>query len=151
MKTFRKHHVRLFAWLLVFCNIAFILALTLQDSAGTMQLSTEARDTVVQVTNTPVEVARQSWWYQNIRKLGHIPEYLALGVTASFAWYVTSRKWAYLKAFGLCAFVSVSDQMVKGLLPTREFDVTDLPFDLVGYMVGILVVMSVVWGRRRKS
>lgn len=133
--------VKLLAWIIVFLNITLIVALTLQDADSTMQLSTETRDTVVEITNTPVEVARQSWWYHNIRKLGHIPEYLALGITTAFAWYVTDRRGVYWKALLLCAIVSLSDQILKGLLPTREFDITDLPFDFAGYIVGIAIVI----------
>ncbi len=150
MQTFIKPNARLLAWLLVLLNIIFILALTLQDAPTTTQLSTDTRNAVMEITNTPVEVARQSWWYRNIRKLGHIPEYLALGITVSFAWYVTAKRWVYLKAFVLCVFVSFSDQLLKGFLPTREFDATDLPFDFAGYVVGICLVMVIVWGRRHK-
>lgn len=106
---------------------------------------------MVQVTNTPVEEARQSWWYQNIRKLGHVPEYFSLGITASMAWYVTSRKRAYLKAAIFCAIVSLSDQLVKRLLPTREFDATDLSFDFVGYVLGIMIIMSVIYICKKRS
>lgn len=145
--------LKIVSWMLVIINIALILALTLQDAATTVQLSTETRDVVVQITNTPVEVARQSWWYVNIRKLGHIPEYLALGLTMTFAWYVTRGKVLYWRSLFLCALVSVSDQIIKGFLPTREFDATDLPFDFVGYVVGILIVTVVVkiCERKKKS
>lgn len=138
-----------FAWIMVFLNIALIVALTLQDAKSTVQLSTEVRDTVVEITNTPVEVARQSWWYHNIRKLGHIPEYLALGITTAFAWYVTDRRGVCWKALLLCAIVSISDQILKGLLPTREFDITDLPFDFAGYVMGIAIVIIGVKVLRR--
>lgn len=132
---------KIFAWTIVMINIALIFALTLQDAPTTMHLSTGTRDTLVEITGTPVEVAQQSWWYANIRKLGHIPEYLTLGITMTFAWYVTDRRWMYLRSLLLCFSVSISDQLLKGILPTREFDATDLPFDFAGYVVGIVVVL----------
>ena len=139
-----KSKMKLMLWFLVLVNIVIIFVLTFQDAVTTTQLSSDTRDKVVEITNTPVEVARHSWWYVNIRKLGHIPEYLTLGVTTAFAWYATSRKLWMLKAFLMCVVISLSDQLVKGMLPTREFDATDLPFDLIGYGVGILFVMFLI-------
>ena len=145
MKSQFKYRVKYLAWLGVFVNIVIIFALTSQDATATTQLSSNTRDMIVEITNTAVEVAQYSWWYVNIRKLGHIPEYFGLGVTTAFAWHVTRRRRWILKTILMCATVSLSDQLLKGMLPTREFDVTDLPFDLVGYGVGILIVMMVTW------
>lgn len=49
----------------------------------------------------------------------------------------------------LCVAVSLMDQIVKGILPGREFDWRDMPFDLIGYVIGILV-MAIVLGIRNR-
>lgn len=70
-----------------------------------------------------------------MRKLGHIPEYLLLGGSAYFVF----NKW--LKAGIFCATISFIDEVVKGLLPGREFDFIDMRFDLIGYAIGITLAL----------
>ena len=73
-----------------------------------------------------------------MRKLGHIPEYLLLGLSAGFAF----RKW--WKAGILCVGVSFLDEIVKGLLSGREFDFVDMRFDFVGDVIGIGILCIVI-------
>ena len=44
-------------------------------------------------------------------------------------------------SFFICAIVSLIDQTLKGILPTREFDEKDLMLDLIGYAMGILLTV----------
>lgn len=39
-----------------------------------------------------------------------------------------------------CTGVSFVDQLIKGVLPGREFDWSDMLFDFVGYVVGFLIM-----------
>lgn len=73
-----------------------------------------------------------------MRKLGHIPEYLLLGLSSVIA----LRKW--WKAGILCVGVSLLDQIVKWFLPGREFDFVDMRFDFIGYVVGIVAITLVI-------
>lgn len=146
MMTLQKDKAKYLVWFFAFLNIICILVLTLQKPVETTQLSKGVRNTMVQITETPMEVARQSWWYRNIRKLGHVAEYFPLGITSAWAWYLTSRRKFYLKALLLCALVSFSDQLLKGILPTRKFDVIDLFYDFGGYLLGIVIIACVLWG-----
>lgn len=36
--------------------------------------------------------------------------------------------------------VSICDQLSKIVVTGREFDITDIPFDVMGYLIGILLV-----------
>ena len=64
-----------------------------------------------------------------------IPEYLLLGGSA----YIVFDKW--LKAGIFCVTISFIDEVVKGLLPGREFDFIDMRFDLIGYAIGIALAL----------
>ena len=56
------------------------------------------------------------------------------------------KRW---KAGMLCVAVSLLDQIVKWILPGREFDFVDMRFDLIGYVIGILVMAIVLRIRNR--
>lgn len=79
-----------------------------------------------------------------MRKLGHIPEYLLLGVSSVIA---LSRWW---KAGILCVSVSFVDQIVKGILPGRKFDFVEMRFDFLGYAVGIAIITLILRTRKHK-
>ena len=64
-----------------------------------------------------------------------IPEYLLLGGSA----YIVFDKW--LKAGIFCVTISFIDEVVKGLLPGREFDFIDMRFDLIEYAIGIALAL----------
>ncbi len=69
-----------------------------------------------------------------IRRVGHIIEFFALGMTAAIA----SRKiWT---AWVVCIAVSFLDQFLKKYVPGRHFDAVDLCFDAVGYVTAICLV-----------
>ena len=40
-----------------------------------------------------------------------------------------------------CVTISFIDEVVKGLLPGREFDFIDMRFDLIGYAIGIALAL----------
>lgn len=140
---------KLIYWLPTFFVLLVILALTLQDAEGTMQMTESVQSMVVPLA---VTTDHADWDITKLlRKLAHTVEYFFLGLTAMFAFYHTSPRSCGLKAFGFCAVVSFLDQCLKGCLPTREFDATDFPFDIVGYVLGVWVmaVVMVMWSRRK--
>ena len=77
-----------------------------------------------------------------MRKIGHLVEYIPLGLSTCFAF----RGW---RALVFCVVVSFVDQLIKGILPDREFDWIDMPFDFIGYVVGILAMAVVLRIRKR--
>ena len=84
-----------------------------------------------------------SWWNSSsgIRKLGHVIEYGLLGIASGIA-FISSERFAkgITIALSLCIAVSVLDQVIKIFVPIRHFDWTDLPFDIVGGVLGIGIV-----------
>ena len=103
--------------------VGLILMLNLQGKDETMALSNK-----VSAFLQAVFPDDSAWIAANIRKLGHTMEYFLLG----FACYCCIG-W---KGLRYCAYFSVLDQCLKELLPVRYFDVTDLPYDMLGYVLG---------------
>lgn len=86
-----------------------------------------------------------TWWNSSsgIRKFGHFIEYELLGIGSAIA--VSRKRWAIL----ICIGVSVIDQMVKVFVPIRHFDVTDIPFDIIGAVIGIGIVSIIQRGFKK--
>lgn len=84
-----------------------------------------------------------------IRKWAHTVEFLALGIPVAIAallWWgdPDSAKARVLISVLICACASLFDQTHKLFVPGREFDASDLMFDLLGYGAGIAFVFGVV-------
>ena len=113
-------------WLLfVFC-LLLILYFNLQDAKMSMDLS-NATGAIV-ATVSPI---KKTWIQQNIRKLAHTGEYFLLGMSSywCFGW----------RGLLIDSGVSFLDQCFKGVIPIRHFDWSDIPYDMVGYMIGCFV------------
>ena len=110
-------------WILLIAALGLILLLNLQGKDATMALSNKVSDILQAVF--PDDSA---WIAANIRKLGHTMEYFLLGFACycCFGW----------KGLVCCAYFSVLDQCFKELIPVRHFDSTDLPYDMLGYVLG---------------
>ena len=110
-------------WYLLMAALGLILLLNLQGKDATMALSNK-----VSAFLQAVFPDDSAWIAANIRKLGHTMEYFLLGFACycCFGW----------KGLRYCAYFSVLDQCLKELLPVRYFDATDLPYDMLGYVLG---------------
>lgn len=115
-----------------------ILLLTIQSVNGTMKLS----NGFLRVLNSicrRLGIKTDGWWNSSahIRRIGHVIEYAALGITANVAF----RKW--WKGLIFCIAISLLDQFTKAFVPVRHFDVKDIPFDFAGIVLGMVAVMIV--------
>ena len=68
------------------------------------------------------------------RSLLHVPLYFALGIIVAFC---ISKIWL---SIGVCSLIALADETFKIYLPTREFEVRDIVFDAIGFLVGIFLV-----------
>lgn len=90
------------------------------------------------------------------RKLAHTAEFLAVGLAVGatlLAWSRPPRRMWRLAGLGavVCAAASLADQTHKIFVPVRHFDVTDFPYDMAGWGMGLLLTVGVAaWrsGRR---
>lgn len=96
----------------------------------------------------------------NVRKWAHVPEFFTLGVfvyIAALLWPERSGRQMpadpaerrervgrrLLVGIAVCAACSLFDQTHKLFVPGREFDVVDLPFDVLGYLGALGLVVAV--------
>ena len=153
------------AALVFFC----IYALTERDPAQTTDLSTSAYERVAneearseasegasddESLSTGVAIPSPSvaeWLLgiAGIRKWAHTVEFFAFGVPVAAAlllWWghpeLTGVR--MLVSFAISACASLFDQTHKLFVPGREFDASDLVFDVLGYGVGIVLMFGVV-------
>ena len=71
-------------------------------------------------------------------------EYFPLGIAVVIPFRIVYKKKSVRLSFLVCALVSLIDQSLKGILPTREFDVKDMVLDLIGYAMGILLTAILI-------
>lgn len=120
--------------------IAIIGGLTMQDTTDNVNLSEKCRTYAVMVAEKYDIETNGVWWNDpgNFRKVAHTVEYFFLGLTVCLAF-----RWFWL-SFILCAMISVGDEILKMYIPIRHFDITDLPFDAVGYFAGVFVMFVLI-------
>lgn len=137
---------KIIIWMPAVFIIIIILALTVQSPEKTGTLSMGVQEAVVS-TVSDVGIDRkkaiQCWWYNfsNFRKLAHIGEYFPLGISVAIPFYLIHKKKPIMFSLFICSIVSLIDQILKGILPTREFDEKDLVLDMIGYAMGILLTV----------
>lgn len=127
---------KVFKYIPIALAIILILALTLMNTPRNVEMSEQFRGLLVKGFSKLGMSAEGAWWNSSsgVRKLGHVIEYGLLGIGSAIA--VEKKRWAIL----ICVGVSMLDQAVKVLVPIRHFDWTDIPFDIIGAVIGILLV-----------
>ena len=124
--------------------VAGILFLTTQKISDNAAISERFRKLLIECYESAGIDSASAWWNDRlaVRRLGHVIEYCLLGIASGIA-FVDSHRSSILKAIGLCLLISVLDQVVKIFGPVRHFDIVDIGFDLIGAVVGVLVVTAV--------
>lgn len=139
-----KYRKMIWIFPLLICGMIFFLSL--QNSKDTIAISHYVQETVKNGIRVKPVNPDTSWIYNiaKFRKLAHIPEYLILGVSVAISNLFTGNKktmHVLLKSMVLCNIVSVFDQTIKFLFSGREFDLTDIGFDWIGYFCGSVLVI----------
>lgn len=78
---------------------------------------------------------------------GHLGEYLILGVFSYFALSRTVRGNPNLWAILICLAYGVTDEWHQSFVPTRAVEGGDLIMDLVGAIIGVVLIL--LWKRIR--
>lgn len=120
----------------IIAAIALIFVLTTQTGRETVALSRSFNGWLVDICNKIGVVTDNEWWNtdKGVRLLGHVIECFALGLAAGIAF---RKKWL---ALIFCMGVSIADQITKIFVPIRHFDAGDIPFDIIGFVSGILII-----------
>nr|WP_297769009.1 VanZ family protein [uncultured Butyrivibrio sp.] len=121
-----------------------IAVLTTQSPSETISVSRGLQDLCKGIIpNASGRWTTDMHWF---RSLLHLPLYFVLGIIAAFSF---RQVWVSL---GICSFIALADETLKIFLPTREFEVRDIIFDAIGFLVGIGVVVLCRWlGSKHKS
>ena len=129
--------------LLLILAILLIIDFTLQPGSASAAPAMHFVNVIAKVNNK-LNHTTADWYpfYILVRKFAHSVEYLVMGVASSFFFLAWEKKHPYLLAVVFCAVVSICDQLSKIVVPGREFDITDIPFDVMGYLIGILFVYA---------
>lgn len=135
MNRVSRHIKSVIPYLVVLITVGGIIYLTAMKLESTMKLSELFRSILIEVYDKWGIDTTNEWWNSstNIRLLGHIIEYLVLGLVVGL---VVKHK---IIALLICVFVSLTDQIVKIYVPARHFDKGDIPFDLVGFCSGLAI------------
>lgn len=88
------------------------------------------------------------WMATNIRRVAHTVEFFFVGLfsavtAACLGERILCTRLRCLLVLLFCVVCSVGDQVHKIFVPGRHFDVIDLGFDAVGYIVAMLLVLLV--------
>lgn len=139
---------RIAFWItLILIVVAAIFLLTLQDPDGTIAISVEARGLLTRLVRLLTGNASWQISIHDVRRLAHVPEYGLLGLVVCIGLNrITGRIWrSALMTPAFCFVISLADQIVKWMLPTRHFDASDLVLDAVGYGTAIVIVTIIVY------
>lgn len=132
--------------LLFLMSLVLIVFLTFQNTSKSGALSEHILDSIYRFEERTglykyPFVGYMMLDYIHFRKIGHFVEYFILGLSSMFLF--RKSKHGFLKAAGLCALISFSDQLIKAFLPGREFDWTDFPYDIAGYLTGAFIIFII--------
>ena len=135
-------------WLPAIAVVSVIIGLTLQNIEQTGNLTNSVRQTIIATAESngiTREQVVESWWSNPnlLRKSAHFFEFLWLGVTTMFGVINSWDRKQINISIAICLGVSLLDQIVKNFVPGREFDLTDLPLDFLGYMVGSYLILFI--------
>ena len=130
--------------------IILILGLTMQNTNQNIECSEICRKYTVRIADNLGINTDNTWWNTpaHFRKVGHTIEYFCLGIGIYFA--IRNP----LMGLIICVFVSFIDQYIKIYVPMRHFDITDIPFDFVGGISGIIVcwgLFEILKGRNKNG
>ncbi len=115
----------------IFIVFFIIMFLTTQSREDTLRLSGAMRE----FFKTLMHDTTSRWTYDMhwFRTLMHLPLYFLLGC-------VTNCSIRNIpKSAGICLLIALADETLKIFLPTREFGTVDVCFDIIGFMIGIVV------------
>jgi len=145
------------SWLLVILWMAVIFYMSSQPAEASDGMSKGVTKTIIQVVNIvyPLDIETstlQVWidhFNHNVRKLGHVTEYLILGIFVANAYKKSGVRGCklLLYSFILCFTYAISDELHQYFVPGRGPSWGDVLIDSAGAILGIGVSM---YGKIRK-
>lgn len=152
-KKNKSNHILLFV-IIMLLSVGLIVFLSAMNTEATTRLSMGTLERLGYLSVLLGIDPTGAWWYdpRMIRRLAHIPEYFILGVATFAVWksLIKSISWSMPMTFITCVGISYADQCFKARIPGREYDPLDFPFDLIGYVFGLLIAALICSMRNNK-
>ena len=146
-------------WVLTISWMAFIFAMSSQNSETSAEISGSVTEAIVSVVTPEYDAlpeeeqkALVADWHGVVRKGAHFCEYAVLGalLLCSLSLSLTRRKLAVSLALPMAAMYAASDEWHQAFVGGRGPSVADVGIDTLGALLGILVVLFVLLLRRRR-
>ncbi|MBE6656315.1 MAG: hypothetical protein E7609_05565 [Ruminococcaceae bacterium] len=128
-----KHLYRMLLWAVsVFGVLCFIFANSLAPASESDEESREFFSVLLSFF--------PSITHHIVRKLAHVTEYALLGVHASLAPILFSRRVSIPFCLGFGVLVAVADEGIQSLVPGRGPSLSDVMIDSLGYFIALLLM-----------
>lgn len=118
----------------------FIYYMSAKDATESTTISNGFADTFIgKVLSVFPSITGEGIFY-DIRKYGHISEYALLGVFSTL-FFLELKIWLpYVESIALCFLYACSDEFHQLFVPGRSGKFSDVGFDSIGYMIGIIII-----------
>lgn len=137
------------AWFLVILWMIVIFYMSSQPAAASNGMSRGVTKLIIQFVSNiyalDIEVDATQFWVDRfnhiVRKLGHVTEYLVLGILVANAYKKSSVKGCKLMMYSLilCFAYAVSDEFHQYFVPGRGPGWSDVMLDSFGAALGIII------------
>ena len=118
-------------WLVLsIVSVVAIAFLTFQSRYNTEALSNTIKDWLYRMG---ISISGK-----RLRSDAHIIEYFVLGITLSEYGFICNKKFEWIISVGFC--LGLLDELLRIVIPTREFELIDLIKDWIGIVLGIIIV-----------
>ena len=147
MKDYKSQKDIKFYWSMVILWMALIFYMSAQPAGISNGMSKGATKVIIQVVDSiyPLDIENstfQDWvnrFNHNVRKLGHITEYLILGLLVTNAFKRCGKNGSRLILYSLlfCVVYAASDELHQYFVPGRGPGLADVLLDSFGATLGI--------------
>lgn len=131
-----KNKKIIISWLLLILWMAFIFYM----SSCNGNVSSDQSGTIVYVLHNILGINYSDKLIFIIRKCAHVSEFFILGILVINLVSKYNVKYSYLISFIICVLYASIDEFHQLFVPGRSGQVTDVLIDLIGVVLGLLLV-----------
>lgn len=133
---------------LLWVMVIFWFSLQPGDVSGNM--SSSFLETIIRWFALTIPVEELEHWHTILRKCAHFSEFAILGVLSSLTLLQTKISHRWLRAMFFCLAVAATDETLQLFVAERAGRVVDVLIDGSGAGCGVLLVLGLVWLKRKK-
>lgn len=134
-----KNKKLVLAWILLALWMAFIFYM----SSCNGNVSSDQSGTIVYILHNILGIDYSDKLIFIIRKCAHVSEFFILGILVINLISKYNVKYSYLISFIICVLYASIDEFHQLFVPGRSGQVTDVLIDLIGVVLGLLLVFLI--------